>query len=216
LAGRTAAYSQNALTGSGAQTTWPFGRGLPYTVCSAPAFTYSQKRSPIETISCDRNEILLSFVSVETGFPLAGDSERRMATSEVHITAAEIIPLWVKAVVVVCVVLTGMGAVIAFVQPAMLVQPHAEITTAVRTYAGYLASRNAVLATMLLVLLIKRARRALGNLLAIVGLIQVLDCSVDCIEGRWAIAPGVLVLGIILLISASRLCGQLWRSDAWI
>lgn len=139
-----------------------------------------------------------------------------MPQSNVPVNAAELIPLWIKAVVVLCVVMTGMGAAIAWVQPGMLVQPHSEITAAVRTYAGYLTARNTVLAAMLLVLLLARARRALGNLLAVVGLIQVLDCIVDCIEGRWTIAPGVLILGIIFLLSASRLCGQLWRRDAWI
>jgi ABC-type polysaccharide/polyol phosphate export permease len=126
------------------------------------------------------------------------------------------VPLWAKATVILCVVLTGAGAVIAFVNPGMLVQSHAEITSAVRTYAGYLTSRNAVLAIMLLMLLIMKAYRALGNLLAIVGLIQVLDSVIDCIEERWTIAPGVLVLGIIFLVGASRLCGPLWRRDAWI
>lgn len=126
------------------------------------------------------------------------------------------VPLWAKATVILCVVLTGAGAVIALVNPGMLLPPDSEITSAVRTYAGYLTSRNAVLAMMLLVLFILKAHRALGNLLAIVGLIQVLDCIIDCVEKRWSIAPGVLVLGIIFLVSASKLCGPLWRRDAWI
>jgi len=139
-----------------------------------------------------------------------------MSTGELQVTAGEPIPLWVKAVVVLCAVLTGMGAVIAFVRPGMLLQPHAGITEGVRIYAGYLTSRNLVLAAMLLALMTQRARRGLGNLLAVVGLIQVLDCVVDCLEARWTIAPGVLVLGIILLTAASRLCGPPWRKDAWI
>jgi hypothetical protein len=157
-----------------------------------------------------------AFVIVGTGFPLTGDSERRMRAGEVHVRSAEPISVWVKAVVILCVVLTGAGAVIAFVRPGILVQPNAEITAAVRTYAGYLTSRNAALALILLVLLVMRARRALGNLLATVGIIQVLDCFVDCVEARWTIAPGVLVLGIVFLITANRLCGPLWRRDAWI
>ncbi|HEY3627037.1 MAG TPA: hypothetical protein VGL00_12150 [Terracidiphilus sp.] len=139
-----------------------------------------------------------------------------MSKTEVDDAPGGVIPAWVKAVVVLCALLTGMGAVIAFVQPGMLVQPHAEITGAVRTYAGYLTARNLVLALMLLLLLVAGARRALGNLLAIVGLIQVLDCALDCLEARWTIAPGVLALGILFLAAASRLCGQLWRRDAWI
>ena len=134
-----------------------------------------------------------------------------MSGREAHIAGTEPIPLWVKAVVILCIVLTGMGAVIANVKPEMLVPPHSEITPAVRIYAGYLTSRNAVLALALSLLLIKRASRALGNLLAIVGLIQVVDCLVDCIEARWMIAPGVLVLGIIFLAGASRICEPLWR-----
>jgi hypothetical protein len=98
----------------------------------------------------------------------------------------------------------------------MLLQPNAEITVAVRIYAGYLTARNLVLALMLFALLMAGARRALGNLLAIVGLIQLLDCAVDCLEARWMVAPGVLVLGIIFLSAASRLCGRLWRRDAWM
>ena len=139
-----------------------------------------------------------------------------MSKTEGRIIPAGKIPLWVNAIVVLCVVLTGMGAVIAFVQPGMLVGPHAEISDAVRTYAGYLTARNLVLALMLLVLMMAGARRALGNLLAIVGLIQLADCAVDCLEGRWSVAAGVLVLGIIFLAAASRLCGQLWRREAWI
>jgi hypothetical protein len=139
-----------------------------------------------------------------------------MPAKEAHIPSTDSIPQWVKAGVVLCAVLTALGAVIASVNPGMLVQPHAEITSAVRTYAGYLTSRNAVLAIMLLMLLMMRVYRALGNLLAIIGLIQVCDCVIDCVEARWTIAPGVLVLGIIFLVGASRLCGPLWRRDAWI
>ena len=117
--------------------------------------------------------------------------------------------MWVKAVVVLCAVLTGMGAGIAWFKPGMLLQPGSEITMAVRTYAGYLTSRNLILALMPLILMVSGARRALGNLLAMLGLIQVVDCIVDCLEARWTIAPGVLVLGMILLIAASRLCGPL-------
>jgi hypothetical protein len=127
------------------------------------------------------------------------------------------VPVWVKGVVVLSAVLTGMGAVIAIAQPGMLVEPHAEITSAVRIYAGYLMARNLTLSLMLLVLLAAGARRGLGNLLAVVGLIQVVDCVVDLFENRWTIAPGVLVLGLLCLLAASRLCGALlWRKDAWI
>lgn len=139
-----------------------------------------------------------------------------MPSTEARNRAVTAIPLWVKIVAVVCGLLTGMGAVIAWVQPGMLLQPHAEITTAVRTYAGYLTSRNLIFALMLFALLAAGARRALGNLLAILGLIQVLDGVIDCVETRWTIASGVFILGLIFLVAATRLCGKLWRKAAWL
>jgi hypothetical protein len=126
------------------------------------------------------------------------------------------VPVWVNVVVVLGAVLMGMGAVIAMVQPAMLVAPHAEINNAVRTYAGYLTARNLTLAVMLLVLLAMGARRALGNLVAVVGFIQLVDFCIDCAEARWTVAPGVLMLGVLLLVAASRLSGSaFWRRAAW-
>ncbi|KAA6459706.1 hypothetical protein DYQ86_16450 [Acidobacteria bacterium AB60] len=126
------------------------------------------------------------------------------------------VPAWVNLVVIVSAVLMGAGAVIALVNPAMLVDPHAEINAAVRTYAGYLTARNGVLAVVMLVLLMVGARRALGNLVALVGLIQLFDFVVDCAEARWQVAAGVLVLGILLLMAAGRLAGAaFWRRAAW-
>lgn len=126
------------------------------------------------------------------------------------------VPVWVNVVVVLGAVLMGLGAVIALLKPEILVGPHAEITEAVRIYAGYLTARNLTLAVMLLVLLAMGARRALGNLVAVVGLIQVMDCIVDCAEARWTVAPGVLVLGVALLIAAAKLSGSaFWRRSAW-
>jgi len=110
----------------------------------------------------------------------------------------------------------GDGAVIALVHPVMLVSAHDEINGAVHIYAGYLAARNFVLAGMLLVLLIVGARRALGNLVAIVGLIQLVDAVMDVAEGRWAVAPGVFVFGVLFLFAAARFSGAaFWKLGAW-
>jgi hypothetical protein len=126
------------------------------------------------------------------------------------------IPGWVSVVVVVCAVLMGAGAIIAAVNPGMLVDPHAEINSAVKAYAGYLTARNGVLAVVLLALLVAGTRRALGNLVAVVGLIQVFDFVADCTEARWSVAPGVLLLGFLLLIGAGRLSGApFWQRRAW-
>lgn len=123
---------------------------------------------------------------------------------------------WLSAIVILGATLTAMGAVIALVHPAMLASPHDEINGAVHIYAGYLAARNLALAAMLVALLLIRARRALGNLMVLVGLIQVLDVCMDVAEGRWAIVPGVSIFGLLFLIGAARLSGfPFWRIAAW-
>jgi hypothetical protein len=127
------------------------------------------------------------------------------------------IPFWPGAVVVLGSGLSAMGAAIALMHPIMLVSPHDEINGAVRTYAGYLVSRNLAIAIMLLGLLLIGARRALGNLMVLVGLIQLFDACMDVVEGRWTIAPGVLVFGLIFLFAAARLCDgyPFWKLEAW-
>lgn len=126
------------------------------------------------------------------------------------------VPIWVRVLLVVCAALMGLGAMIALANPGMLVGPGAEINSAVRTYAGYLTSRNLTLGIMLIFLLGIGARRALGQLAAIVGFIQILDFLVDCSEKRWTVAAGVLILGTLLLIAAARVTGRaFWRAEAW-
>jgi hypothetical protein len=123
---------------------------------------------------------------------------------------------WLGAIVILGAALTAMGAVIAFIHPAMLVSPRDELNGAVRIYAGYLVARNLAIAIMLLGLLLLGARRALANLMVLVGLIQLLDAGMDVAEGRWTIAPGVLVFGLVFLIGAAKLCGfPFWKREAW-
>jgi len=124
---------------------------------------------------------------------------------------------WLRLVVVMGALLTAMGGIIALVHPAMLVSPHDEINGAVHIYAGYLAARNLALASMLVALLVLQAKRALGNLMVLVGFIQLLDACMDVVEGRWTIAPGVLVFGLVFLAAAVRLCDgyPFWRVEAW-
>jgi hypothetical protein len=96
------------------------------------------------------------------------------------------IPWWLSMTVVLGTLLTAAGAVIALVHPSMLVSPHDQINGAVHIYAGYLAARNLAISALLLTLLVIGARRALGNLMVLVGLIQLLDACMDVAEGRWA------------------------------
>jgi hypothetical protein len=127
-----------------------------------------------------------------------------------------VIPLWVSVFVVAGGLLMTLGGVIALVKPSMLMSPIDEVTNGVKIYAGYLVARNLALGLFLPLLLVLRARRALASMMVLVGVIQILDVIMDCIEGRWAIVPGVLVLGILYLIAAARVSGEpFWRRESW-
>jgi hypothetical protein len=126
------------------------------------------------------------------------------------------IALWVRIVAVFGALLLATGAVLALVNPVMLVSPHDEINGAVHIYAGYLASRNLALAMMLVALLSLGAKRALSNMMVLVALVQLLDVCMDCHEGRWTLVPGVLIFGLLFLIGAASLSAHpLWRSSFW-
>ena len=126
------------------------------------------------------------------------------------------LPWWIFLVVVLGALLMAAGGVIALVRPGMLVSPHDDINGAVHIYAGYLVSRNLALATMLLAMLTLRARSALGNLMVLTAFIQFLDVGIDCLEGRWAVVPGVLIFGLIFFMGAARISGfPFWRRQAW-
>lgn len=117
------------------------------------------------------------------------------------------IPWLVQAIVVLGALLMLTGASLALFKPAMLVSPIAEISPAVTVYAGYLVSRNLGIALALLVAL---------SLMLLTALVQIIDAVVDCFEGRWTIAPGVIVIGVLFLFGAARLSGHgFWRIEAW-
>lgn len=125
-------------------------------------------------------------------------------------------PWWTQLVAVIGALLSGMGAIIALSHPAMLVGHNAEPGPGSHVFAGYFAARSLAIACVLLLLLALRAQRALGQVLALVGFIQLFDAIMDGMEGRWTIVPGVLVLGALFLLTASRLCGSpFWRRRAW-
>ena len=126
------------------------------------------------------------------------------------------IPGWVSIVVLVGAGLMMAGAVIALAHPTMLVSPGDEINGATRIYAGYLFSRNLTIAVFLLLALGMRARGMLNTLLLLTAWIQIVDAGVDSWEGRWAIVPGVIILGGLFFAASARLCGYpFWRVEAW-
>ena len=115
------------------------------------------------------------------------------------------IPAWVRAVALLGVLLLAAGAIIALFHPQLLVSPKDNINSAVRVYAGYLASRNLALAGVLVATLLIRARASLSTTMLIVAIVQGIDVCIDCIEGRWDIIPGIFVFGIVFAIAAFRL-----------
>lgn len=126
------------------------------------------------------------------------------------------IPLWTRLVALLGALLSLAGGVISLANPAMLTGPHDAINNAVHIYAGYTAARDLAVALLLLLLVLLSARHALGQLMFMVGLIQLIDTAIDCVEARWSVAPGVLILGILFLAAATRLIGPFWKPSTWI
>ena len=123
-----------------------------------------------------------------------------------HVSAtAPRLPWWLVAIGIVGSVLMIVGAVIALVHPETLLTHDQPVNQGVRIYAGYVVSRNLALGFFLLAALSLRMRGALGSLMALYACIQFLDVILDCLEGRWNIVPGILVLVIVFLIGAARL-----------
>jgi len=125
-------------------------------------------------------------------------------------------PWWFQAIVFLGALLMAVGALIALLNPAMLVSPHDEINAAVHIYAGYLFARNAALAILLVASMLFRSRGTLNTLILLTAFIQLLDAAVDCMEGRWIIVPGVLIFGLLFFFASARLSGHpFWRKEAW-
>jgi hypothetical protein len=138
----------------------------------------------------------------------------------VNLRAAQLatspLPWWLQAIVLVGSFLMAAGALIALLNPAMLVSPHDEINAAVHIYAGYLFSRNAALAILLIASMLFRSKGTLNTLILLTAFIQFLDAAVDCMEGRWIIVPGVLIFGLLFFFASARLSGHpFWRKQAW-
>jgi len=127
-----------------------------------------------------------------------------------------LVPLWPRLIALLGAILMAAGGIIALAHPATLTPPNQAINAAVRIYAGYTASRNLVIAAALVAMLLVRAHAALGHLLLLIGFIQIADACLDCIEHRWPVVPGVLVLGILFLLAAARLSNQpFWKRAAY-
>jgi hypothetical protein len=146
------------------------------------------------------------------------ESAAKSARSSTHPSRSEraALPWWLRTTIVIGALLMATGALMALLHPASLVSPYDEINGAVHIYAGYFAARNLTLALLLLAAMGFRARGALNTLILLTAFIQVLDAGIDCVEGRWIIAPGVVVFAILLFIGSAVLSGHpFWRIEAW-
>lgn len=162
----------------------------------------------LETILAARRSAYMSELQSTRPAPLTNTIAARSATNP--------LPWWLQAIVLAGALLMAAGALLALLNPAMLVSPHDEINAAVHIYAGYLFSRNAALAIFLVVSMIARSRGTLNTLVLLTAFIQLLDAAVDCMEGRWVIVPGVVVFGLLFLLASARLSGHpFWRKEAW-
>lgn len=125
-------------------------------------------------------------------------------------------PWWLYIIVILGAFLLAVGGLIALFRPAMLASPHDEINMAVHVYAGYMASRNLGLAAMLIAALSLRNRAMLNTVMLFAGLVQLLDAGIDCVEGRWIVVPGVIILGVLFFVASARLSTHpFWRIEAW-
>ncbi len=126
------------------------------------------------------------------------------------------IPVWVGAVVIIGAFLMAVGGIVALVNPGMMLGPREGITAGVVVYAGYLVARNLAVALFLTIALVLRARGQLSVLVLLAGCIQLFDAALDLKEGRWALVPGVSILGLVLLFAAARVSGfPFWKVGAW-
>jgi hypothetical protein len=125
-------------------------------------------------------------------------------------------PRWVTVAVALVALLFAAGAIIALARPALLVASGAHIDAATHVYAGYLASRDCVLAVAFVVLLAVRARQMLAGALLMAALIQAVDIAIDATSGRIVLVPGLVVLAALILAAATRLAPRpIWQAASW-
>jgi hypothetical protein len=112
---------------------------------------------------------------------------------------------WIAAIVILGVLLTATGGILALVHPETLVGSNAPMNQAAYVYAGYLVSRDLALAAMLLATLALRAYRMLAGLMILTVLTQVIDAVVDATTGRLSLVPIIVILAVAFLIGAIRI-----------
>src|SRR5207248_3278129 len=119
-----------------------------------------------------------------------------------------VIPRWVAATACLGILLLAAGAMIALIQPSLLLSPDDQVTHGVKVYGDYLFSRNLAIAVLLAAALAARARPQLAALMALTALIQLLDIVLDAATARWVLIPGLVVFVAAFTLGATRLTNQ--------
>jgi hypothetical protein len=126
------------------------------------------------------------------------------------------LPWWVAGIVILGILITATGGILALVHPATLVGSNEPMNSAASVYAGYLFSRNLALAILLGAMLSIRARHALAGLMLLTILTQILDIVVDISSGRAALLPPIVILAAAFIVGLARLVGRpLWNISTW-
>ena len=122
------------------------------------------------------------------------------------------LPAWPVAVAIGSALLMAAGGVIALVRPEMLASGGSAISSGMHVYASYLVSRNLAIAAFLLIAVGMKAPRALANYMLLAATVQLIDAVFDCLDGRWALVPGILIIGICLFMAARRVAApRFWK-----
>lgn len=108
--------------------------------------------------------------------------------------------VFVTVVAVLTALASGYFAVSGLVNPGALV-PGGGVAAA-QTFAAYLAARSAVLLGAMLWLLVIRAWRPLGLVLALNGVVQIIDAVIGVAHHQVAQTVGPLCFAIVLLVAA--------------
>ena len=132
-------------------------------------------------------------------------SLRRPPDFEWSATPNKVIPSWVAVTAGLGTLFLAAGAVIALVQPSLLLAPDDQVTHGVRVYSDYLVSRNLAVAVLLAAALTVRARSLLAALMALTALIQLFDIMLDAATARWVLIPGLFVFAAAFALGARRL-----------
>ena len=102
--------------------------------------------------------------------------------------------------------LTGAVGVISLFAPKALLQAVGEgdqpVNAGTQIFANYTGTRNLAAAAVLLILVAIRSRRALGGLMIMVALANLLDGVTDLASQRWPAVPGPIIVAIAYLAAA--------------